>query len=253
MPKILITNDDGIDSPGIFELTNEIRKIGDVIVVAPDRQQSAVGHALTVARPLRATHFRRNGKVFGYAVNGTPSDSVKLAISNLLEEKPDMLISGINHGQNTAINVLYSGTVSAATEGMLIGIPSIAVSHFSYEYSSDCRTAAAYAGRIARKVLETGMPEGVFLNVNVPDLPEEKIKGIKITKISRNIWKDKFEQRTDPFGRKYYWFAGSIEMKDPDPESDYVALDNGYVSVTPVSYSFFQQDGIEKFKDFESL
>jgi 5'-nucleotidase len=242
--KILITNDDGIDSPGISALVHEIKKFGEPIVIAPDRQQSAVGHALTVAKPLRATPFHRNGEMFGFAINGTPSDSVKLALSALLTEKPDLLISGINHGPNTCINVLYSGTVSAATEGMLLGIPSIAISIDSYDYRTDCSIAAEYATYIARNVVRMGLPKDTLLNVNVPNLPKDEIKGIKITRLGRNIWSDNYERRIDPWGRAYYWFAGELDNEDDDENTDLNALRNGFVSVTPVKYQFGNQDDV---------
>jgi 5'-nucleotidase len=250
-PKILITNDDGIDSPGIYTLVQTMKEFGDIVVIAPDRQQSAVGHALTVANPLRAIHFHRNGEMFGYAINGTPSDCVKIAISTLLEQKPDMIISGINHGQNTAINVLYSGTVSAATEGILLGIPSIAVSLATYDYGADCSVAANYALQIARSIKELNLPKGVLLNINVPSLETNEIKGIKITRVSRNIWNDRYEKRIDPYGRAYYWFAGELSSGDDDPESDYVALKNGWVSVTPIEYSFTNHSIIKNLKVLE--
>ena len=206
--KILVTNDDGIDSPGIYALVCMLKKIGDVIVVAPDRQQSAVGHALSVSNPLRVTPFHRDGKMFGYAINGTPSDCVKLAFSSLMDDLPDLVVSGINHGRNTSINILYSGTVSAATEGMLLGIPSIAVSLDSWEWDIDFTTAAEFTLLIAKKLLKYDLPKGTLLNVNVPFLKKEQIKGIKITHHSSSIWSDKYEKRTDPFGRHYYWFSG---------------------------------------------
>ncbi len=244
-PFILVTNDDGIDSPGIFELMKAMKSIGDTVVIAPDRQQSAVGHALTVARPLRATKFRRNGEFFGYAVNGTPCDCVKLALSALTERKPDLIISGINFGRNTAINILYSGTVSAATEGYLLGIPSIAVSLDSYIHSSDCAIAAEYSKKIASKVIDNSEKD-LLLNVNVPNLPEDEIKGMKITTVSDNIWKDHYEKRTDPFGRDYFWFAGDMNKNDISPKSDDYSLDIGYVTVSPVKYQFTDDERISR-------
>lgn len=250
-PNILVTNDDGVDAPGIIALAEEMKKLGEIIVVAPDRQQSAVGHSLTMSTPLRATRFSRNGNIPGFAINGTPSDCVKLAISNLLERPPDLLVSGVNHGQNTSINVIYSGTVSAATEGMLVGIPSIAVSLASYSYESDCSVAAEYAGKLAKYLLENKLPEGTLINVNVPDLQKDMIKGIKITKPSRSVWRDSYIKRTDPFGRDYYWFAGEYRADSQDPETDDYALAQGYVSVMPLRFSFINDEFIEEMKSLE--
>jgi len=204
-PLILVTNDDGIDSPGIFALAEAMKNIGEVVVAAPDRQQSAVGHALTVAQPLRITRFRRN-EMKGHAINGTPADCVKLAISAILKRKPDLVVSGINHGQNTSVNILYSGTVSAATEGMLLGIPSIAISLASYDLGLDCSVAADYAKQAAINILKNPLPTGTLLNINVPAITKDEIKGTKITRHSNSCWDDFYEKRIDPFGIDYYWF-----------------------------------------------
>jgi 5'-nucleotidase len=246
-----VTNDDGIDAPGIRALFDEMKKIGDAIVVAPDRQQSAVGHALTMQSPLRATEFKRNGEMLGYSINGTPSDCVKLAISNLLHRRPDILVSGINHGQNTSINVLYSGTVSAATEGMLVGIPSLAVSLDSYTQDSDCTVAAEYAGKLAKYLLNNKLPERTLINVNVPAVEKEEIKGIKVTRQSKSVWRDSYEKRTDPFGRDYFWFAGEYRAQDQEPDTDDFALARNYVSVMPIRFEFTNNDFIGKLKNIE--
>jgi 5'-nucleotidase len=237
-PKILVTNDDGIDSPGIHALVIALKKVGDVVVVAPDRQQSAVGHALTVSKPLRVTPFHRDGQMWGYAINGTPSDCVKLAISSILGYKPDLVFSGINHGQNTSINIIYSGTVSAATEGMLLGISSVAVSVASYSYSAELEAASEYSAELAKKLLKHSLPNGTLLNVNVPAVLKSDVKGIRITRQSRSYWKDIYEKRTDPMGRDYYWFSGEYNVTDESNEADDVALNNGYISVTPLRLEF---------------
>jgi 5'-nucleotidase len=250
--NIFVTNDDGIDSPGIYALVKEMRKLGNVYVVAPDRQQSAVGHALTVSKPLRATKFHRDGEMFGYAINGTPADCVKLAITSLLDHKPDLIVSGINHGQNTSINVIYSGTVSAATEGMLLGIPSIAVSHSSYSYEIDCTIAAEYALKISKNILENPLPNGTLLNINVPNLLKDEIKGIKVTRLSKSYWIDHYDERIDPFGRKYYWFAGEFKTPDEPIDTDDTAVLNGYVSVTPIHFDFTNSNFIDKLKIIET-
>lgn len=251
---ILVTNDDGIDSPGIFALVQKMRELGEVVVVAPDRQQSAVGHALTVAQPLRATKFHRNGEMFGFAINGTPSDCVKLAVSALLERKPDLIVSGINHGQNTSVNILYSGTVSAATEGMMLGVPSIAFSIASYHLNAECSVAAHISRKIAEKVLLKGaLPIGMLLNVNIPAFAEDEIKGTKITRCSDSAWKDIYEKRTDPFGRDYYWFSGEYNFNDEEDGTDDRALQDGYVSITPIHYSFTAFQHLSELKYLENL
>jgi 5'-nucleotidase len=234
-PSILVSNDDGVDAPGIQALVHELKKIGDVIVVAPDKQQSAVGHAITMNFPLRSKEFKKNGAFFGYAVEGTPADSVKLAVKALLKKKPDLLISGINHGANTAISIIYSGTVSAATEGTILGIPSIAVSLTTYG-PPDFRYAAKFARKLAQLVLKKGLPEGTLLNVNVPAFPEKEIKGVVVTRQGRAVWNDSFDVRRDPTNKEYYWLTGALEDSDSGLEFDQSAIRQNYVSVTPIHY-----------------
>lgn len=244
--KILVTNDDGIDSPGLHNLAKALRKLGEVFTVAPASQQSAVGHALTIESPLRAHNYHLNGQKLGIAVNGTPSDCVKLAISSLLEHKPDMLVSGVNFGKNTSINIIYSGTVAAATEGMLLGIPAIAVSLDSYSYKTDTTTAAEKSVEIIERFLNNGFPPETLININVPNTPNPK--GVRITRLSNSVWRDKYEKRTDPFGREYFWFSGEYIIKDKDLDSDDFALENDYISVTPVHFNFTNTKIIDKLK-----
>lgn len=247
--RVLISNDDGIDAPGIFALAQEMKKIADVTIVAPDRQQSAVGHAITMNYPLRAIPFRKNGEFFGYAVDGTPADAVKLGVRFLLKEKPDLLMSGINHGSNTAINILYSGTVSAATEGAVLGIPSIAVSLTTHD-QADFSYAARFAARLASRVVEEGLPRGTLLNVNVPAVPEEKICGVRITRQGNSSWEDTFDVRRDPAGREYFWLTGSMAIKDTDPDTDQIAVRENWISVTPIHYELTDRALLERMKDW---
>jgi 5'-nucleotidase len=235
MPHILICNDDGIDAPGIYALAQEIKRIARVTVIAPDRQQSAVGHAITMQYPLRAMPFSKGGEFFGFAVNGTPADAVKLAVKRLLAEPVDMVISGINHGSNTAINIIYSGTVSAATEGTILGIPSIAISLTTYG-EADFGVAARFAARLAQMVEREGLPPGTLLNVNVPALPEQQIRGVKMTAQGRSSWEDTFDVRQDPSGKEYFWLTGRMNVSDTDPDTDQVSIGEGYISVTPIHY-----------------
>ncbi len=246
-PLILVSNDDGIDASGLHTLVKSLKRIARVAVVAPSIQQSAVGHAITVRTPLRAYKFHRNGTLFGYAVDGTPADCVKLGIRTLLKEKPDLVISGINDGLNTAVNVIYSGTVSAATEGTILGIPSISV---SLEYTQHPRfeTAAKVAIRFAKFVLQYGLPEDTILNVNVPAIATSKIKGIKYTRQGRSRWDDEFFQRKDPKNKDYFWLAGKMRILDHDESVDQIALKSGFVSVTPIHFDLTHYQFLERMR-----
>jgi len=245
--RILVSNDDGIDAPGLYALVQELRRIGSVFAVAPDKQQSAIGHAITMNYPLRAKEFKKDGVFFGYAVEGTPADSVKLAVKALLKEKPDLLVSGVNHGANTAISIIYSGTVSAATEGTILGIPSIAVSLTTYG-PADFRYAARFARKLALIVARKGLPEGTLLNVNVPAIPEDEIRGVVVTRQGRAIWNDVFELRRDPANKEYYWLTGALEDSDTGLHFDQAAVRNQYVSVTPIHYDLTDYPMLETMK-----
>lgn len=234
-PHILISNDDGYDSPGIHALAMALRPIADISVVAPATQQSAVGHAISVQMPLRARPFRRGRSYHGWAVEGTPADSVKLGVSTLLDRKPDLVVSGINHGMNTSINIIYSGTISAATEGAILGIPSIAISHASHALTADLSAATAFARRICQLVLKNGLPRGTLLNVNVPNVPPSRIRGVIVTRQGKSWWDDGFEVRQDPSGKNYYWLVGTYRW-DTDADADDVALRKNMISVTPLHY-----------------
>lgn len=244
---ILISNDDGIDSPGIRAIADELKAIGKVYVVAPDRQRSAVSSALTIDQALRALPYKSIDGVEAFAVNGTPADCVKLAICSLLPRKPDLVVSGINLGQNTSINMLYSGTVAAAMEGLIFGIPSLAISLADFRADADCNPSAKYGKIIAERMLRGGLPKGVLLNVNVPKLPMAEIKGIKITDYSDSKWIDKYDKRVDPFGREYYWFAGDYRIDDIREKADDVAIANGFVSISPIKPTFTNQELITEF------
>jgi 5'-nucleotidase len=246
---VMIANDDGIDAPGLFALALEMKKIAKVSIVAPDRQQSAVGHAITMNYPLRAIPVRKNGEFFGYAVDGTPADAVKLGVRFLLKERPDLLMSGINHGSNTAINILYSGTVSAATEGTILGIPSIAVSLTTHD-QADFTFAAKFAARLASRVMKEGLPRGTLLNVNVPAVPEEKIAGVRVTRQGSSSWEDTFDVRRDPAGREYFWLSGSMAVRDTDPETDQIAVRDNWISVTPIHYELTDMALLERMKSW---
>ncbi len=248
-PLILITNDDGIDSKGIRQLAESLSKMGEVIVVAPDRQMSAVSNAVTIQNPLRVKKYRVSDAIVGYAVTGTPADCAKLGINAICERKPDLVVSGINHGQNNAINVLYSGTVGGAVEGMLAEIPSMAISVGSHDVDYDCETAAEYALELAQKMLKLNIPKGTLFNVNVPAVEKDKIKGIRYTEQSPAIWQDSYEKRKDPFGREYYWFSGRYEENLQNTDTDDYALFNNYVSVTPIKMDFTDKVFLSELKN----
>jgi 5'-nucleotidase len=243
---ILVTNDDGPASPGLHALATAMRKLATVYIVTPDRERGAVGHSLTLHKPLRITRLGR--RIF--SVNGTPSDCVTLAVKQLLPVPPSLIMSGINLGVNLGDDVTYSGTVSAALEGTLLGVPSIAVSqggqgHYRF------RTASTYALRIARAVLRYGLPEDTLLNVNVPDRPLSGIKGAKITCLSRRHFVDPIVEKMDPRGRKYYWIAGTRVSWQQQKDSDYDALQRGMVSLTPLHLDLTHYAVLEQLRSWE--
>lgn len=204
-------------------------------MVAPDVERSAVGHAITTRTPLRVQEFRRGRRLMGYATSGTPADCVKLAVGTIFPEPPNLVVSGINLGANTGTNVIYSGTVSAATEARILGIPSLAISLGTFE-DPTWSYAAALGRRVAGAVLRRGLPPRVLLNVNVPNLPRAEIRGIRVTRQGDSLYQDQYAVREDPRREPYYWLAGSFLMRDDDPDTDAWALANGYVSITPITY-----------------
>lgn len=234
--RIFVTNDDGIESPGIAALVHALQPLGDVVVVAPDRQQSAVGHALTISSPLRATPFHRSGRMFGWAINGTPADSVKLGVSALLDVAPDIVVSGINHGSNTSVNAIYSGTVSAATEGTLMGIPSMAVSLDDFSMQADFSLAAQVALHVASEMHTYNLPKGTLLNINVPAISADACKGIRIARQGHSLWQDTYDRRIDPHGREYFWLSGKLVPVTELPDADDLLVAQGYVAITPIHY-----------------
>jgi 5'-nucleotidase len=252
--KILISNDDGIDSPGIAALAKEMKKIGEVTVIAPRTEQSAVGHAITMKIPLRITEYFKNGDFFGYAIDGTPADCLKIGIRNILKTRPDIVLSGINNGSNTAINIIYSGTVSAAREAAIMDLPAIAISQTSHD-ATDFSYSAKVASYLTKIVLEKGLPNGTLLNVNVPNLPEEKIAGILLTQQGKSKWDDIYEERIDPYGKKYFWLTGSLMETDQNLVTDQFATKQNYVSITPIHFDLTDYKTFDSMKDWniESL
>ncbi|MBS4001429.1 MAG: 5'/3'-nucleotidase SurE [Desulfobulbaceae bacterium] len=251
--NILVTNDDGINSPGLEVLARAASKFGKVAIFAPDRQQSAVSSALTINRPLKVQKYFKNKEFYGYAVDGTPADCVKMALTTLLDFKPDLILSGINHGKNTSINVMYSGTVAAAVEGVMAGINSIAFSITSHSLYVEMKAAEEYAVKIIESVVSRSWDTKILLNVNIPAIEAGSIKGIRVTKLAKSYWNDWFERREDPFGNEYFWFAGDYITSDHDKETDDTAIEDDFVSVTPLKFLFDDVDTIKKIKFVESL
>jgi 5'-nucleotidase len=246
-PVILLTNDDGISAAGIHALHRELSRVGAVTVIAPDTEQSAVGHAITIHDPLRVRAHETGGRVFGHAVTGTPADCVKIGYWALMPRKPDLVVSGINLGPNTGINTIYSGTVSAATEGSFLGVPSFAVSLATYR-DPDFRYAARFAARLAVRLFREGLPAGVYLNVNVPNLPGKAIRGVRITRQGLALYREAFDRRTDPSGRIYFWLNGQKVNKERELDVDDGAVAAGYVAVTPVHYDLTKYECIDSLK-----
>jgi 5'-nucleotidase len=233
---ILITNDDGIYAPGLAALYQELRPLGEVTVVAPESEQSAVGHAISLSTPLRVKKARLGGGVWGWAVNGTPADCVKIALGELLPELPELVVSGINLGPNVGINVLYSGTVSAATEAAILGVKqAVALSLNTYK-DPDFATAARVAGKLLSRLQRQSLPEPICLNVNLPALPEGEIKGVRLTRQDTGPLVEHFDCRVDPREHRYYWLAGINARQDLAPDTDYGALQAGYISITPLHH-----------------
>ncbi|MCR4290811.1 MAG: 5'/3'-nucleotidase SurE [Candidatus Scalindua sp.] len=234
--KIILTNDDGIYSPGILELKKAMAVLGSVTVVAPDVQKSGVGHSITFSHPLRVRDVYANSDFVGYGIDGSPADCVKLAVREILKERSQLLVSGINIGANVGINVLYSGTVAAAIEGALLGIPSVAVSLEMSESAPDVSGAAETAKNIISLIMKKKLPRGTLLNVNIPNISKDRIKGIKITKQFSGDFEEHYEKRTDPRGIAYYWLAGTGWPKEDVIGTDMHALKDGYISITPLRY-----------------
>lgn len=244
-PLILLTNDDGIHADGLRYLRMAAETIGETWLVAPNSEQSAVGHSITLYDPIKAHEVRKDGAFYGYGIGGTPADSVKLAMHCLLPRRPDLVISGINNGANLGINVLYSGTVSAATEAAILGSPSMAVS-IAEKKSPPFEYAITHIVSIASWILRNGLPQGVALNVNIPALPPDKIKGIKRTRQALSKFNETFERREDPRGDSYYWLSGESGPEEHDEGIDIGALRNGYVSVTPLYYDLTAHDHLKE-------
>ncbi len=236
-PLILITNDDGITAPGIRTLIKVMHTIGDVVVVAPDSPQSGMGHAITVDATLHCKQEQiDDGPQTEYSTSGTPADCIKLAVHEILDRTPDLCVSGINHGSNSSINVIYSGTMSAAIEAGIEGIPAIGFSLLDYDWDANFKPTEDFIKTITQNVLKNGLPKGIVLNVNFPKLEKQDIKGIKICRQAKANWVEEFDKRKNPHGKDYYWLTGKFVNLDNGEDTDEWALEHGYVSVVPVQF-----------------
>jgi 5'-nucleotidase len=250
--RILVSNDDGVHSEGLLALVEELRTIGHVTVVAPDRERSAVGHSLTFFHPLRVNKLREDEGCVVYASDGTPTDCVLLGIYGLMESRPDLVVSGINRGSNLGDDITYSGTVSAAMEGMIHGVPSFAVSMASFE-NLHWNTAAVVARRIALAVLANGLPPKTLLNVNVPNVPLEELGGIEATEQGHTIYDQRLIKRTDPRGSDYYWITGAIPRGEPMDGTDFAAIFNNRVSITPIQINLTNRPFMRELRGWDLL
>ena len=251
-PTILVTNDDGINAPGIRALISVMTEIGNVIVVAPDSPQSAMGHAITINNTIYLNKISaENAAVTEYSCSGTPVDCVKLAVNEILKKKPDLCVSGVNHGSNSSINVIYSGTMSAAVEAGIEGIPAIGFSLLDYDWNADFDQIKPFIKKISLEVLAKNLPEGTILNVNFPKLKTEDIKGIKICRQAKAIWMEKFDKRKTPYGKDYYWLTGEFVNQDKGEDTDEWALSNGYISIVPVQFDLTAHHAIQQLNSWD--
>jgi 5'-nucleotidase len=247
--RFLLTNDDGIYAKGLSALYQELSKDADCLIVAPEVEQSAVGHAITLFRPLMVRRARKYGQFLGYAVTGTPADCVKIGIKELSDKPVDLVVSGINAGANVGINVIYSGTVSAATEGVIMGVPSMAISLDAHG-DADFSFAARFARKMAAFILEDCTVENTAINVNIPAIPEEEIKGVVVTKQGKARLIENFEKRVDPRENFYYWLAGETKLSDHEElNSDACALRKGMISITPLYYDLTRHDVLKELSE----
>lgn len=246
-PTILITNDDGITAPGLHALVDAMQGLGNIVIVAPDKPQSGMGHAITINDPLRLKKSDLFAGIEAFACTGTPVDCVKLAKDKILHKKPELCVSGINHGSNSSINIIYSGTMSAAVEASIEGIPAIGFSLLDFSLQADFNGAKKFARTIAEQVLQFGLPQATLLNVNIPAVKEDEIKGIKICRQAVAKWEEEYDERFDPHGKKYYWLTGKFVNYDKGDDTDEWALAHGYVSVVPVQYDLTAHHAISFF------
>lgn len=250
-PLILITNDDGYSARGIQALTEVAREFGDVVVMAPEQNASAKSLSLTTKVPLRVHNIRQEEGLSSYACDGTPVDCIKLAYEHFCPRRPDLVLSGINHGSNSSINILYSGTMGAVIEATVLGVNAIGFSLLNHSPEADFGPSKPIVRHIISHVLAQGIPHGVALNVNIPRLASDEIKGIRVCQQAPARWLDSFEKRVDPIGRPYWWLTGKFDCDNPSEDSDEWALSHGYVSVVPVHTDFTHYSAINELKSLQ--
>ncbi len=251
-PLILLTNDDSIKAPGLRFLIECVRPFGKVVVVAPDRPQSGTAHAVTVNHPLRIELLKKEKDYEEYTCNGTPADCVKLAFKVILKKRADFLFSGINHGANSSINIIYSGTMAAVFEGAMAGVSSAGFSLADYSMNADFKPSAVYIKKIISEVIKNKLPQGVCLNVNIPAIPAKKIRGIKVCRQAEGTWQEDFDERTDPHGHKYYWMTGVFVKTGHGKDADEWALEHNYIAVVPVHFDFTANKALKPISDWFS-
>jgi 5'-nucleotidase len=250
-PYILVCNDDGVFAPGIQNLISIVEEIADIIVVAPDSPQSGMGHAITIDSTIRINHISQTDTKEVYSCSGTPVDCIKLAMNKLARRTPDLVVSGINHGSNSSINVIYSGTMSAAMEGCIEGVPSVGFSLCNHSYEADFEPAKPFIKKIIQLILQNGLPKDVCLNVNIPAISAEKIKGVKVCRQARAYWSEELDERMDPRGGKYFWLTGVFKNLDEGVDTDEWALYNDYISMVPVKVDFTAYQAMENLKTWD--
>ncbi|MDR0223864.1 5'/3'-nucleotidase SurE [Myroides odoratus] len=251
-PLILVTNDDGITAPGIRALIDVMKEIGEVVVVAPDSAQSGMGHAVTINNTLTLEKVQIDAELeHEYACSGTPVDCVKIALGQILDRKPDLCVSGINHGSNSSINVIYSGTMSAALEAGMSGIPAIGFSLLDFSWNADFEQVRTFVKKITTQALEKGIPKEVVLNVNFPRLQTDEIKGIKVCRQAKAVWIEDFDKRLSPNGKEYYWLKGEFVNQDKGEDTDEWALRNGFISIVPVHFDLTAHHAINRINNWE--
>jgi 5'-nucleotidase len=249
--KILVTNDDGFHAPGIQALTEVAREFGEIVKIAPDKPQSGMGHAITINSTLRIEKMPNNDGYDAYQCTGTPVDCVKIALDVIMDEQPDLIVSGINHGSNASVNVIYSGTMSAALEGYIEGVPSIGFSLLDHSVDADFTAAKHFAKQVIKMVLEKEKMN-FCLNVNIPNQPLDTIKGLKFCRQAHAKWQEEFDERKDPSGKAYYWLTGHfVPFEEHEEDTDLFALQNGYVSIVPVSYDLTHHKTLETLKEWD--
>jgi 5'-nucleotidase len=244
-PLILVTNDDGINAPGIRFLAKAVAPLGDVVIVAPDKPMSGMGHAITIAVPLSCRHLSKNGNYLEYSVNGTPVDCVKLALNSILDRKPDLLVSGVNHGSNSSVNIIYSGTMAAVLEACMNGVPAVGFSLLDYSTDADFSHCGDVILRVSKAVITNQLPVNTCLNVNIPKKSEMPLKGIKVCRQANAFWKEEFVMRIDPHNRPYYWLTGTFNLLDDGSDTDEAALKENFASVVPVHFDFTNYQALQ--------